>query len=120
MPNAPNWFEIPATDIERAKFYGSLLGTEIAVGEGSPGNKLAMFPAEDGVGGALVKGESYSPTTEGSIVYLSAGNDSAAVLGRVEKAGGKILLPRTDIGEHGFVAFVLDTEGNRVGLHGMG
>ncbi len=27
------------------------------------------------------------------------------------------MLPRTDIGEPGFIAMILDTEGNRVGLH---
>jgi predicted enzyme related to lactoylglutathione lyase len=121
MPNALNGFDIPAVDIDRAaKFYGALLQTEITVGDAMPGNTMAMFPAEDGVGGALVQAEGYLPSTEGSIVYLSAGDSVDAVLARVDKAGGEVLLPKTDIGEHGFVTFIKDTEGNKVGLHAMG
>lgn len=58
----------------------------------------------------------YRPSPDGAIVYLDApGLD--AVLSRVERAGGKVVMPRTDIGEPGFIALVVDTEGNRVGLH---
>jgi predicted enzyme related to lactoylglutathione lyase len=28
-------------------------------------------------------------------------------------------MPKTDIGENGFVAFFIDSEGNKVGLHSM-
>jgi uncharacterized protein len=39
-------------------------------------------------------------------------------LGRVGNAGGKILLPRRKISdEFGFMAVVIDTEGNRIALH---
>jgi predicted enzyme related to lactoylglutathione lyase len=41
-------------------------------------------------------------------------------LGKVEAAGGKVLMDKISIGENGFIAFFLDTEGNRVGLHSMG
>jgi len=40
-------------------------------------------------------------------------------LGRIEKAGGKILLSKTSIGENGFIAHFTDTEGNKVSLHSM-
>jgi predicted enzyme related to lactoylglutathione lyase len=53
------------------------------------------------------------------MVYLSGGEDLSAPLGRVEAAGGKVVMPKTSIGEHGFCAMFLDTEGNRVGLHSM-
>jgi predicted enzyme related to lactoylglutathione lyase len=39
------------------------------------------------------------------------------VLGRVEEAGGTIIEPKTHIPSVGWVAQVLDSEGNRVGLH---
>ena len=123
MPNALNWFEIPVSDIKRAvKFYSTILGVEQTITEFEmmPGYQMAMLPAEDGVGGGLVQGEGYVPSTEGAVVYLNAGEDLAVALGKVEGAGGKILVPKTDIGENGFFAYILDSEGNKVGLHSMG
>ena len=35
----------------------------------------------------------------------------------MEKAGGKVMMPKTDIGPPGFIAVMVDTEGNSVGLH---
>jgi len=119
MKNALNWFEIPATDIERAvKFYGAILDAKLEIGEMNPGSFMAMLPVEEGgVGGAIVKGEGYVPSTEGSLVWLNGGEDLTTVLDRVEPAGGQVLLPKMNIGEHGFTALFLDTEGNKVGLH---
>jgi len=75
-----------------------------------------------GVGGAL----SYSPgfyspsATEGTLVYLNANPDVQIVLDRIEAAGGKIALPKTEISpEHGHMAVFIDTEGNRVALHSV-
>ena len=120
MSNALNWFEIPASDINRAvKFYSTVLAVDLEVMEPMPGFKMAMMMAEDGVGGGIVQGEGYAPSTEGTVVYLNGGDDLAVPLGKVEAAGGKILLPKQDIGENGFMAYFLDTEGNKVGLHSM-
>jgi predicted enzyme related to lactoylglutathione lyase len=120
MSSALNWFEIPATDINRAmKFYGTILGTDLESFEMLPGYQMAMLPSENGVGGALVEGEGYTPQAEGTLVYLNAGDDLAGPLSKVEAAGGQVLVPKTDIGENGFFAYILDTEGNRVGLHSM-
>lgn len=121
MLNALNWFEIPATDLNRAmKFYGAILETTL---ESFPfgSGEMAILPYTEGqgVGGALVTGEGYVPTTSGSIVYLNCGEDLQPVLSRVVGAGGSEITPKTDIGENGFFAFFLDTEGNRVGLHSM-
>lgn len=121
MANALNWFEIPTSDIKRAsKFYGTILGAELDVAEMMPGYQMAMLPSEDGVGGALIQGEGYTPSAEGSLVYLNGGENLAGPLAKVEGAGGKILVPKTDIGENGFFAYFLDSEGNKVGLHSMG
>lgn len=121
MTNALNWFEIPATDIERAaKFYGVILDAKLEVGEMSPGFQMAMLPVgEGGVGGAIVQGEGYVPSTAGSLVWLNGGDDLNVVLNRVEAAGGKVLMPKMSIGEHGFAANFSDTEGNRIGLHSL-
>jgi len=122
MANAINWFEIPAKNFERAKtFYEKVLGIEIHIMP-HPSNKYGVFPADvDGghVGGGLVEGEGFEPSTHGSIVYLNCQPDLSVQLARVEEAGGKIVLPKTSIGGNGFMAHIIDTEGNRVALHSM-
>ncbi|EAR01985.1 VOC family protein [Maribacter sp. HTCC2170] len=120
MKNAINWFEIPATDYERAKkFYNAMLGIEIA-DMPMPEGQYGMFPYDNdnnGVGGGLVEMEGVKPSAEGITIYLNGGDDLSAPLGRVGAAGGKVIMPKTDIGENGFMAQFLDTEGNRVALH---
>ena len=121
MASALNWFEIPATDYDRAvKFYNTVLASELQPMDMGDGPLMAMFPAEDGISGAVIKAEGYTPSADGSVIYLNAGADLSDALGRVEAAGGQVLVPKTGIGENGFFAFLLDTEGNKVGLHSMG
>ena len=122
MQNAIDWFEIPVDDFERAKkFYETIFGITLTTMRAGPtGPRLALFPVDPskGVSGALAKGPGYSPTTFGTKVYLSAGEDLAAVLERVEPAGGTVAVPKTQISpQFGFMGAFLDTEGNWVGLH---
>jgi predicted enzyme related to lactoylglutathione lyase len=118
MRNALNWFEIPVTDMDRAvRFYSAVLGVELMPGPGMGDARMAMFPAEGGVGGALLQAEGWVPSVAGPAVYLNCDGDLDTPLSRVEAAGGKILVPNTDIGENGRFAFILDTEGNRIGFH---
>lgn len=118
--NAISWFEIPVSDLDRAqKFYESVFDCQMGR-EDAMGMHSAFFPFDmenGGIGGCLIKGEGYKASHEGSLVYLDGGDDLSAPLSRVEAAGGKILLPKTAIGEHGFMAYFQDTEGNRIGLH---
>jgi predicted enzyme related to lactoylglutathione lyase len=118
MMNAINWFEIPVTDLERAAtFYETTLG--IALKRVSFGGApIAIFPADEpGVAGALVIDARRKPGVDGSVVYLNATGKLDECLKRATRAGGEVILPRTPIGEPGFIAFVRDTEGNRIGLH---
>jgi predicted enzyme related to lactoylglutathione lyase len=120
MADALNWFEIPAADYDRAeKFYNTIFATQLIPMDGMEGFQAGMFPAEGGVGGGVIQGEGYTPSADGTVVYLNAGEDLSVVSDRVEAAGGQVLLPKTSIGENGFMAYILDTEGNRVGLHSM-
>ena len=120
MASALNWFEIPVSDMDRAvKFYNTVLGADMKAGPAMPGYTMAMLPSEDATGGALVQGEGYTPTTEGALIYLQCGDDLSVSLGKIAGAGGKVLQPKTDIGENGFIAYFLDTEGNKVALHSM-
>ncbi|MDX1613737.1 MAG: VOC family protein [Candidatus Promineifilaceae bacterium] len=120
MASALNWFEIPASDIERAiAFYETILQQELVRMEANDGYPMGMFPVESGVSGAVIQGEGYTPSTAGTVVYLNGGDDLSLVLQRVDDAGGQTLMGKTDIGENGFMAYFLDSEGNRVGLHSM-
>ena len=118
--NAVNWFEIPVTDIERArKFYSTILEIQMELMTMGP-CKMAMFPGgKDVVHGALVQTEGYVPSDKGALIYLNANPDLAMALGKVEKAGGKMLKDKFSIGEHGFIAYFKDTEGNKVAFHSM-
>jgi hypothetical protein len=133
MPNAISWFEIPVLDFDRAKkFYETIFATTFPIMKaGDTGPRLAVFPVHfsQGVGGALACGGGYEPAREiagrhgvqqGVKVYLNAGEDLDGILSRVEPAGGKVALPRTQISpEYGFMGAFLDTEGNWVGLHSV-
>lgn len=117
--NAVNWFEIPVTDIARATdFYEHALGISLAQNEMGP-TQMAWFPMSQGASGAagtLIKGEGYEPSQAGTLVYLAV-DDIEATLQRIEARGGQTLVPKMSIGEHGFIAHFLDSEGNRVALH---
>lgn len=119
--NALNWFEIPAVDIQRAKkFYETIFGIQMDL-QTMMGIDMASFPMDNGNGkasGAVVKGEMYKPSMEGAVIYLNANPNMDNVISKIEGAGGKMLMPKTQITpEIGYMAFFADTEGNRVALH---
>jgi len=122
MNNALNWFEIPATDIDRAAgFYETLLGRPLRR-ERMGDMELGVFPyaEKSGVGGCVVAGEGCVPAAAGTVVYRDATPSIDAVLGRTEKAGGKIGLGKTALPPGmGYFAQIMDSEGNRVGLHSL-
>ena len=124
MQNAISWFEIPVENLERAKkFYEAIFAVHMTTMRAGPtGPRMALFPADPtkGVSGALAQGSGYSSTTFGTKVYLNAGDDLAAVLDRVEAAGGTVAVPKTQISpQFGYMAAFIDTEGNWVGLHSL-
>ena len=124
MDNAISWFEIPATDIDRAqKFYEAVFNIQMQALD-FQGIKMRMFPIDNpmGVGGALCdSGGFHKPSaSDGPLVYLNGNPDVQIVLDKVEAAGGTIMVPKTEISpEYGFMAVFIDTEGNRVALHSI-
>ncbi len=119
--NSLNWFEISVADINRAKkFYETIFSIKMEDAD-MMGMKMAFFPNSPGTGkanGGLVQGQYHKPSVDGVKVYLNGNPDLAVALSKVEKAGGKITLPKTSIGdEMGHMAFFMDTEGNIVALH---
>lgn len=121
MKNAINWFEIPVKDFDRAKnFYEAVFDTKMdTMTMEEMGQTMAFFPAdwENGIGGGIAFGPGYEPSDKGSLIYLNGGDDLDTPLSRVEKAGGKVILPKTSLGQHGFMGQFIDTEGNRVAFH---
>ncbi len=122
--NVLTWFEIPVTDIDRAKkFYETIL--EIEMVKRADGNDAAVFfpfnpnvvQATSGrVTGVLSKTVRNNPSNNGTVVYINASPSIQSVLDKVEKAGGKVIAPKIQI-PAGFIAIIIDSEGNKVGLH---
>ncbi|MEP6615560.1 MAG: VOC family protein [Ginsengibacter sp.] len=124
MKNVISWFEIPANDLNQAqKFYETIFDLKLNSLD-MPQIQMRMFPLDDmmnGVGGAVVKAEGfYKPSTDGVLLYLNGNPDVQIILDRIEQAGGKIMVPKTQISpEHGHMAVFIDSEGNRIGLHSI-
>ncbi len=120
--NSLNWFEIPATDLSRSqKFYETIFDIKMQTME-MGAIKMALFPMAPGSGkanGGVAQSPNHKPGMTGTIVYLNANPAMDNVLDKVEAAGGKILSAKMNIGGNGFMAFILDTEGNNVGIHSM-
>lgn len=127
-------FEIPADDVERAKkFYETLFGWEIiqfdmpADGstQGDPyfiirtaeTDKDGMIKKPGAINGGMMKRKSAGQPFMNYIHVASVEEKLKAV----EKNGGTVCMPRTEIGKGmGWIAAFKDTEGNLIGLHEMG
>ena len=122
LKSAINWFEIPATNFERAvRFYSEIYAFDMPSRD--MGHiRMGFFQHEPGagIGGAVVAGDGCIPSQSGSKLYLNGGSDLITVLDRVEAAGGTIVIGKKQISpEIGYFAIIIDTEGNRVYLHSM-
>jgi len=121
MSNAVCWFEIPVTDMDRAKtFYESIFDIEIGVQDFN-GTLMGWFPFDakkPGISGSLIKHESYIPSeTHGPVIYFESNNISG-VLEKVKSNGGKVLQEETEISpEIGRMGVFIDSEGNRMSLY---
>lgn len=122
-PNAVGWFEIYVDDINRAKlFYENVFQVNLErLNAPIPDLEMYSFPSNMeryGAGGAIVKMNGFSSGRNSVIVYFSC-EDCAVEQDRVEAAGGKVHQSKFPIGEFGFIALVVDTEGNMIGLHSL-
>lgn len=119
MKHPVGYFEIPVNDLERArKFYEGVFSCSLEQAI-IDNNEMALFAFHDqamGITGALVKGDSYIPSKEGSRLYFNT-DDLDETLARVLAGGGAVLYPKTSIGDLGWVAEFEDTEGNCIALH---
>lgn len=122
--NPIGWVEIPVRDIDRAeKFYAEFFGIVFERQPEANGYVMSFFPMDMnsyGSAAALVQGEHYTPSYEGSVVYFTA--PDGTVEKALEKAHAqniKVIVPKMSIGENGYIAFIEDSEGNRIALHSM-
>jgi len=119
MKNPVCYFEIPVADLDRAvAFYEAVFGftfDRMTI----DGNKMALFPVfagQPGATGALAMGDSYIPGRAGARLYFAC-EDVDATLSKAMSAGGRVLYPKTSVGELGWVAEFEDSEGNCIALH---
>ena len=119
--NPVGWFEIYVSDLDRAKaFYEKVLDVKLSKLD-SPGRQMLQFPSEQktyGAGGALIRMEGFEPKIGGTLIYFMS-TDCTTELERVKSAGGIVKREKESIGEYGFIALAIDTEGNMFGLHSM-
>lgn len=125
MENIIVWADIPVTDLDRAStFYSHVLGMPVNQMPGVDGVALPGTPPDEGASSPPAMAVAFdlyvggTPSTEGATVYLSSMGDFPGILARVREAGGEVLQEPQDMGPMvGTIAFIKDTEGNRIGIH---
>jgi predicted enzyme related to lactoylglutathione lyase len=122
--NSINWLEIPAIDIKRSKtFYETIFGFTMDEMD-MMGMKMAFFPATPNSGkvsGGVCESPMHKPSADGPVIYLNANPNMDPVIEKIDGAGGKVVMPKTKLpNDFGYMAFFMDTEGNKIGLHSQG
>ena len=119
MRNTVVWFDIPVTDMDHAvRFYEAVTQSKMQRLTLENGDETALFASHDGgVTGSLYKSPVDKPSEFGSRVYLNAEPAIDECVERVKAAGGRIAVEKTKIPGHGYFAYFIDSEGNRVGLN---
>jgi predicted enzyme related to lactoylglutathione lyase len=120
MPTVQH-FEIPADDVERAsKFYTGVFEWKMQklANPEDPSKDYWFFDTKDengnkGIGGGLMKRQAPEHSVTNYITVPSI-DDYAS---KIEGAGGKVIMPKTEIPEMGFILVFLDTENNMFGLY---
>lgn len=120
MDNPVSWFDIYVQDMVRARsFYEAVFDVQLARLEGTLFEMWA-FPMGHGSGapGALVKLPGYPSGGNSVVVYFSCA-DCGVWAAKAVSAGGQIETGKKSVGQFGYIALVIDTEGNIIGLHSL-
>lgn len=117
--NPVGWFDIHVSNLERAKkFYETVFNvqfTDLPIEWG----RQSFFPfyqESPNISGALVEKKDMTSNGNNTVVYFET-EDCVSEERKIEQAGGKIIQPKTYIGEFGYISIFIDTEGNTIGLH---
>jgi hypothetical protein len=126
--NPVGWFEIYVSEMARARaFYETVLNIQMQPLPNPESTvrclEMLMFPADmehqaPGCGGTLCKMEGFTPGAGGTLIYFSC-EDCGVEASRVAAAGGQVFKEKFSIAPYGFIALIIDTEGNMIGLHSM-
>jgi predicted enzyme related to lactoylglutathione lyase len=119
-PGTACWFEIPVSDLDRAKtYYETVLGITMKRDDNGPNPMVAFTSMDDPVvGGHLYPGEP-AGQGQGNTIHLVAPAPLEDVMARVVPAGGKVVSPVIPIPAGRFV-YTTDPDGNSVGLFNFG
>lgn len=116
-------FEVPANDVERAKkFYSDIFGWKLADAgiEGwdytiihtGPTDEKNMLKEAGVINGGMFKRKT-NKDQQTFVIQVDSIDDR---LEQVEKHGGRTIAPKSDVGDMGYYAQFVDTEGNLVGV----
>ncbi|MFO8022306.1 MAG: VOC family protein [Perlabentimonas sp.] len=117
MEKLISWVEIPAANFDRAvDFYNSALKLNLQKQDFGT-EKMACFPTGEG---AISFAPDFKPSENGVLVSFTASDSIDETLVRIEKNGGKTIIPKTKIEADGrdYFATCLDSEGNKIGIYG--
>lgn len=121
MDHTVVYFEIPATDVEKlTKFYTNLFGWKIEKSsvhleywtiETVPVD-AKMTPLRPGVNGGMYQKEDQGskPVNYISVEFIDD------YINKIIELGGKIIQPKTEVTNVGWVALALDPEGNQIAM----
>jgi predicted enzyme related to lactoylglutathione lyase len=96
-----------------ATFYAEVFGWKY---QEMPEMNYITFDTEADLGGGFPETDGEMMNPGDVIVYIDT-DDIPASLVKIEAAGGKTLMPQTEIPEMGWFAFFEDPAGNRVALY---
>jgi predicted enzyme related to lactoylglutathione lyase len=109
-------FEIPADDMERAKgFYTELFGWKIEQTPGPMDYWMIFTTDENGnpvLGGGMMRRQDPRQSALHYVCVPSVDEHAA----KVERIGGKVVVPKRAVPGMGYFAVCLDTENNCFGL----
>ena len=115
MPR-PVHFEISADDPEKvAEFYEKVLGWKVQKWDGPMDYWLLSTGegGEAGIDGGLMKRDEQTPSGTINTVDVP---DLDEYMEKTTSAGGKVVAPRITVPGVGYMAYVMDPEGNVFGL----
>jgi predicted enzyme related to lactoylglutathione lyase len=112
MANQVGWFEVVGQDAEKLqRFYGDVFGWQFnAIPE-------MGYATVEGAEGGISGGVGAAPSGQGHATFYVGVDDPQAMLDKIESAGGKTVVPVTEIPNVVTFAMFTDPEGHLVGLY---